>query len=116
MTFSVFIVAISLLFMGGGLAKLAGVEVMRRDAERFGFKYGAYRLIGTAEFAGGLAMCTARFTQQSLLGIVAAAGLTVLMFGAVAVHVKAKDAVAKAVPAAVFGVITATTAYLFAAG
>ncbi|UMP06737.1 DoxX family protein [Amycolatopsis sp. EV170708-02-1] len=115
MAFSAFVVVISLLFMGGGLAKLAGVDVMRRDAERFDLKYGTYRLIGAAELAGGLALCVARFASQPLLGIVAAAGLTALMSGAVVVHLKAKDAVAKTVPAAAFGVITAVIAYFFAA-
>jgi len=113
--FSAFVVVTGLLFMGGGLAKLAGVAVMRGDADRFGFKYNTYRLIGAAELAGGLALCIARLAHHPLLGIVAAVGLAVLMFGAVAVHLKAKDAVSKAVPAAIFGLVTAGIAYFFAA-
>ena len=88
---------------------------MRGDADRFGFKYNTYRLIGAAELAGGLALCIARLAHHPLLGIVAAVGLAVLMFGAVAVHLKAKDAVSKAVPAAIFGLVTAGIAYFFAA-
>ncbi|SFR28697.1 DoxX-like family protein [Lentzea waywayandensis] len=88
---------------------------MRGDAKRFGFNYSVYRLIGAAELAGGLALCAARFAQQPLLGISAAIGLTALMFGAVAVHIKAKDAVAKAVPAGAFGLAAAAIAYFFAA-
>lgn len=116
MAFSVLTVLVGLLFMSGGSAKLAGVAVMRRDAERFGFSYGAYRLIGAAEFAGGLAVCAALFARQPLLGIVGAAGLTLLMLGAVVVHVKVKDAVAKAIPAVVFGVLATIIAYFFAMG
>jgi hypothetical protein len=113
LAFSAFVAVIGLLFAGGGAAKLAGVAAMRKDAARFGLPYGTYRLIGTAELAGGLAMCAALVTQP-LLGVAAAVGLTLLMFGAVAVHVRAKDAAAKAIPAAVFGLLTAAIAYFFA--
>lgn len=113
--FPIFVAMVGLLFMAGGSAKLAGVAVMRRDAERLGFRFRTYRLIGAAEFAGGLAMCIARFARQPWLGAVAAAGLAALMFGAMVVHIRAKDAAAKTIPAAAFALATGAITYFFAA-
>lgn len=111
---SAFILAASLLFVAGGSAKLAGVAAMRTDAEHFGFHCGIYRLIGAAEFAGGLIVCTARLAQQPLLGVVAATGLTALMFGTMAFHLKVTDSAVKAVPAAVFALTAGIVTCLFA--
>ncbi|WP_223838306.1 DoxX family protein [Saccharopolyspora pogona] len=87
----------------GGVAKLAGVGVMRKDAEHFGFSYRLYRLIGALELLGGIGVAAGLLLKP--IGLAAAAGLALLMAGAVVAHVRAKDPVGKTAPAAVCGLL-----------
>lgn len=102
---------VGILYVAGGIAKLAGVQVMRRDAARFGFDYRAYRLVGAIELLGGAAVALGSLFWP--LGAAGAIGLALLMVGAVATHIRVKDPVGKTASAAVFGVLCAVIAYLF---
>ncbi|MGW7367295.1 DoxX family protein [Streptomyces sp. NPDC054841] len=97
-------VLLGLGFAGGGAAKLAGVAVMRADAERFGLSYSMFRVVGALELSGGV--CLVAGLVFSPLAVAAATGLVALMVGAVVCHRRAKDPVAKAVPAVVAGLLT----------
>lgn len=115
MIFIVLVVVLGVLCAGGGLAKIAGAQVMRQDAAHFGFSYGSFRLIGFAELAGGAGICLA-LVYSRWLGVAAAVGLAALMVGAVVCHRRANDPAGKTAPAAVLGIVHAVIAYLFVVG
>ncbi|MEH1129690.1 DoxX family protein [Micromonospora sp. CPCC 206061] len=72
-----------------GTAKLAAIPAMRSAARHLGFSVGQYRMIGALELAGvaGLAL---GFTVTPI-GVAAATGLTLLMLGAAAAHLRNRD-------------------------
>lgn len=78
-------VTLSLLLVAACLvpaaAKLAGHPKMRRSAAHFGIPWRRYRLIGVAELA--------------------AAGMVLLLLGALVAHRRARDSVREAAPALV---------------
>lgn len=112
----VFVVLVGILFAGTGVAKLAGVPVMRGLAEHLGFSYGSYRAIGALELAGTAGVCAGVIHPPlDVLSVVAATGLTLLMVGAVVAHRRVKDPVAHAAPAGVLGMAAAAIACLFVA-
>jgi len=103
-------VLLALLFLGTGLAKLTGAKVSRDDAERFGFPYPRFRLIGVAEVLGAVGLIVGLFVPW--IAVVSGIGLVLLMIGGAATHLRAKDPVPKAVPAVVAGALSAVVVVL----
>jgi uncharacterized membrane protein YphA (DoxX/SURF4 family) len=81
------LLAVVFVFAGG--SKLAGVKQMRDSAEHLGLSFPAYQRIGALEVAGAAGLVIGLWFAP--LGIAAAAGLVLLMIGAVAYHIRAKD-------------------------
>jgi uncharacterized membrane protein YphA (DoxX/SURF4 family) len=98
-------IPLAALFLGTGLAKLAGAKVSRTDAERFGYPYSRYRILGALEAAAAAGLLVGLFAPA--VAATTAAGLVLLMIGAFFTHLRAKDPVAKAIPAAVIGLLAA---------
>ncbi|WP_369034994.1 DoxX family protein [Streptomyces adonidis] len=96
-------VALSLVFLPLGLAKIAAVPFMRRAAAHLGMSIRLYRVVGTLEVAGvaGLLLGLTR----TPLGVAAATGLALLMTAAAVVHLRHGDPPPRAVPAAVLALI-----------
>ncbi|MFF7309075.1 DoxX family protein [Streptomyces sp. NPDC008137] len=96
---TVLAVALSMIFLPLGLAKVAAVPFMRQAAAHLGMTPGRYRVIGALETAGaaGLLMGLASVP----LGVAAAVGLTALMVAAAVVHLRHGDPPGQALPAAV---------------
>lgn len=92
-------VALSLIFLPLGLAKIAAVPFMRRAAAHLGMSPGLYRVIGTLEVAGAAGLLLGLASVPP--GVAAAAGLTVLMAAAAVVHLRHGDPPGQALPAAV---------------
>ena len=68
-------------FAAAGSAKLAAVPAMRARAAHVGFSVAAYRRIGLLEVLGVLGLLVGAFVP--LIGALAAAGLLMLLGGAV---------------------------------
>ncbi|MFJ5221005.1 DoxX family protein [Streptomyces sp. NPDC088354] len=106
---TIFVIVLAVLlgmsFVGGGVAKLAGVAVMKADAKRFGLSYGTFRGVGALEVCGGAGLLAGLALWP--LAVAAAVGLVALMVGAVVCHVRAGDPAAKTVPAAAVGALVA---------
>lgn len=94
-----------------GAAKLAGHPKMRESATRFGIRWQHYRLIGVAETAAAAAILAGLWWHP--LGLAAAAGMAVLLIGALMTHRRARDTGKEIAPALTALAITA--AYLAAA-
>jgi uncharacterized membrane protein YphA (DoxX/SURF4 family) len=105
-------VALSLLLVVACLipaaAKLAGHPKMRQSATRFGIAWRRYRLIGVAELAAAIGVLTGLFWRPA--GLLAAAGMTLLLLGALIAHRQVRDSIREALPAVV--ALTITIAYL----
>jgi uncharacterized membrane protein YphA (DoxX/SURF4 family) len=87
-----------------GAAKLMGQPKMRDSAARFGIPWHRYRLIGAAELAAAAGVLIGLWWHP--LGVAAAAGMAVLLIGAVITHRRAEDSVKEMAPAVVALVIT----------
>jgi uncharacterized membrane protein YphA (DoxX/SURF4 family) len=100
--------AVSLLFVAvcviPGAAKLLGHPKMRQSADRFGIPWPRYRLIGVPELAAATGVLIGLAWRPA--GLAAAAGMTLLLLGALATHRRAHDSVADAVPALVALAVT----------
>jgi uncharacterized membrane protein YhaH (DUF805 family) len=81
---------------------------MRDSAARFGIRWPRYRLIGVAELAAAAGVLTGLWWHP--LGLAAAAGLAVLLVGAVITHRRAKDGGKEMAPA--LAALAVTIAYL----
>jgi hypothetical protein len=108
LTFSLALAAACLL---PATAKLLGHPRMRHAATRFGIPWPRYRLIGAAELAAAAGVLVGLFWRPA--GLLAAAGMTLLLLGALVTHRRAHDAVREALPALVALVLT--VAYLVVA-
>jgi uncharacterized membrane protein YphA (DoxX/SURF4 family) len=101
-------VTISLLLAAACLlpavGKLTGNPKMRQSAAHFGISWPRYRLIGVAELAAAAGILIGLWWHP--LGAVAAAGMAVLLLGAIITHRKAADRVKDMVPALVGLVLT----------
>lgn len=91
-----------------GTAKLTGHPKMRDSAARFGIRWQRYRLIGLAELAAAAGVLIGLWWHP--LGVAAAAGMAVLLSGALITHHRAKDGRKEMAPALVGLIIT--VAYL----
>jgi uncharacterized protein YqgC (DUF456 family) len=96
-------VAISLLLIAVCLVpaagKLAGHPKMRHAAEHFGIAWRKYRLIGVAELAAAVGVLVGLFWRPA--GLLAAAGMVLLLIGALIAHRRAHDSIREAMPALV---------------
>jgi hypothetical protein len=105
-------VAISLLLAVACLlpaaGKLLGHPKMRQSAAHFGIAWPRYRLIGVAELAAAAGILAGLWFHP--LGIAAAAGMILLLAGAVVTHRQAADSGKEMAPALV--ILATTIAYL----
>jgi hypothetical protein len=108
-------VALSLLLVAVCLipaaAKLTGHPTMRHAATHFGIAWRRYRLIGVAELAAAAGVLVGVFWRPA--GLLAAAGMILLLVGALISHRRAHDSIRDALPAAV--ALAVSGAYLVAA-
>jgi uncharacterized membrane protein YphA (DoxX/SURF4 family) len=86
-------VTISLLLVAACLlpavGKLTGQPKMRQSAAHFGIPWPRYRLIGVAELAAAAGVLIGLWWHP--LGVAAAAGLALLLLGALITHRRAAD-------------------------
>ena len=87
-----------------GTAKLAAVPAMRARAEHVGFSVAAYRRIGLLEILAVLGLLVGAFIP--VIGALAAAGLLVLLGGALVTHLRNGDGPREVAPAVVLGLAT----------
>ena len=88
-------------FAAAGAAKLAAVPAMRARAAHVGFSVAAYRRIGLLEILGVLGLLAGALVP--MIGALAAAGLLLLLGGAVLVHLRSGDGPRELAPAVVLG-------------
>ena len=105
-------VALSLLLAAAcflpAAAKLLSHPKMQASAGHFGIPWRGYQLIGAAELAAAIGLVAGLHWHP--LGLTAAAGMAVLLTGAVATHRRAGDAVKETAPALV--TLAVAAAYL----
>ena len=104
-TISLLLAAACLLPAAG---KLTGQPKMRKSAAHFGIPFPRYRLIGVAELAAAAGILIGLWWHP--LGVAAAAGMAMLLIGAVIAHRKAADNVNEMAPASL--ALLLTLAYL----
>ncbi|WP_316783341.1 DoxX family protein [Streptomyces sasae] len=107
-------VVLAAIFLLLGAAKLAAVPAMRQAAAHVGMTTTHYRLLGALEVAAAAGLLVG--LRITALGAAAAAGLILLMAGAVFVHLRSGDPAARCLPAAVVGALTAAHLVLLAGG
>ena len=104
-TISLLMTAVCLLPAAG---KLLGQPKMRQSAEHFGIPWPRYRLIGVAELAAAAGILIGLWWHP--LGLAAAAGMTLLLLGALITHRRAADSGKEMAPALL--ALAITIAYL----
>jgi len=104
-TMSLLLAAACLLPAAG---KLAGNPKMRQSAAHFGIAWPHYRLIGVAELAAAAGVLIGLWRHP--LGVAAAAGMALLLLGAVITHRRAADGGKEMAPALL--ALAITIAYL----
>jgi len=80
-----------------GLAKLLSHPQMQKSAAHFGIPWRHYRLLGVAELAAAAGVLAGLWWHP--LGVAAAAGMAVLLIGAVITHRRALDSAKEMTPA-----------------
>ncbi|MBV8195137.1 MAG: DoxX family protein [Candidatus Dormibacteraeota bacterium] len=95
-------------FLVLGLAKVLAVPAVRERSAHLGFSVRAYRGIGLLELLGAAGVLLGLAVPA--IGLLAAAGLLVLLAGALSAHARHRDPLNTAAPALVFGAVDA--AYL----
>jgi hypothetical protein len=93
-------------FAALGSAKLVAVPAMRAKAAHVGFSVTAYRRIGLLEVLGVVGLLIGAFVP--VIGALAAAGLLMLLGGAVVAHLRNGDGPRELAPALVLGLVTLT--------
>jgi uncharacterized membrane protein YphA (DoxX/SURF4 family) len=97
------LIAVSLLLTAvcilPAVGKIQGQPKVRESAERFGIPWPRYRLIAIPELAAAVGVLIGLFWRPA--GLIAAAGMTLLLVGALAAHWRAHDPARDAVPALV---------------
>ena len=91
-------------FAAAGAAKLAAVPAMRARAAHVGFSVAAYRRIGLLEILGVLGLLVGALLP--VIGVLAAAGLLLLLGGAMIAHLRSGDGPRELAPALVLGLAT----------
>ena len=95
-TVSLLLIVVSLV---PAAAKLAGHPKMRQSAAHFGIAWYRYRLVGVAELAAAVGVLIGLLWRPA--GLLAAAGMILLLIGALITHRRARDSVREAFPALV---------------
>ena len=90
-------------FAALGAAKLAAVPAMRARAAHVGFSVAAYRRIGVLEILAVVGLLVGAFVP--VIGALAAAGLLLLLGGAVVAHLRNGDGIREIAPAVVLGLV-----------
>ena len=93
-------------FAATGFAKLAAVPAMRAKAQDVGFSVAAYRRIGLLEVLAVIGLLVGAFVPA--IGALAAAGLLLLLGGAIVTHVRNGDGIREIAPAVVLELVTLT--------
>jgi hypothetical protein len=105
-------IALSILLAAACLvpasAKLLGHPKMQKSAAHFGIPWRHYRLIGVAELAAAAGVLAGLWWHP--IGVAAAAGMVVLLTGALATHRRALDSAKEMAPALL--TLAITIAYL----
>ena len=105
-------IALSILLAAACLvpasAKLLGHPKMQKSAAHFGIPWRHYRLIGVAELAAAAGVLAGLWWHP--LGVAAAAGMAVLLTGALITHRRALDTAKEMAPALL--TLAITIAYL----
>jgi uncharacterized membrane protein YphA (DoxX/SURF4 family) len=104
-TISLLMTAVCLLPAAG---KLLGQPKMRQSAKHFGIPWPRYRLIGVAELAAAAGILIGLWWHP--LGLAAAAGMALLLLGAMITHRRAADGGKEMAPALL--ALAITIAYL----
>ena len=104
-TISVLLAVVCLLPAAG---KLTGQPRMRKSAAHFGIPWPRYRLIGVAELAAAAGILAGLWWHP--LGVAAAAGMALLLIGALVSHRRTADSGKEMAPALV--ALALTIAYL----
>ena len=104
-TISVLLAVVCLLPAAG---KLTGQPRMRKSAAHFGIPWPRYRLIGVAELAAAAGILAGLWWHP--LGVAAAAGMALLLIGALISHRRTADSGKEMAPALV--ALALTIAYL----
>ena len=102
------LLAAVLLFSGS--RKFVGGEAVTGEAAHLGVPMRGYRLIGVAEVAAAAGLLIG--LAWAGLGVAAAAGLVLLMSGAVISHIRVGDAADRWAPAAFLAVLAVVTLLL----
>ena len=97
-------IVLALAFGMSGAQKVAGAKTALDHADHFGMSHNTYRVIGVLEVLAAIGLLVGLAVWP--LNVAAAAGLVLLMIGAVITHVRAGDKVAHFAPAAVLGLLT----------
>jgi uncharacterized membrane protein YphA (DoxX/SURF4 family) len=104
-------IALFLAFASAGIQKLSFNPAMSKAAEHLGFTKRAYQRIAGLEIVGAIGLligCVARGSSwPAIVNEVVAAGLVVLMLGALIVHLRNNDKLKYYAPAVLFLVATA---------
>jgi hypothetical protein len=95
---------LSSAFVFGGGAKLAGAKALAEQFREFGLPLWTMRIVGALEVAGAVGLWVKPFPGWAALG------LTGLMIGAVANHVKVRHPLSKSAPAIVLLVLSGVAA------
>jgi hypothetical protein len=101
-------------FAALGSAKLAGVPAMRARAEHVGFSVSAYRRIGFLELLAVIGLLIGAFVP--VIGVLAAAGLLMILGGAIVAHLRNGDGMREIAPAVVLGLLTLSFLLLVGGG
>jgi hypothetical protein len=100
-------VLLTLLFTYSSLIKLVGVRQSLAIRDHLGVKPVQWRVIGLLELAGVAGVVAG--LAWAPIGIAAAAGLALLMLGAISFHVRGSDGAADTAPAVIgLGLAVAT--------
>ena len=91
-------------FAAAGAAKLAAAPAMRARAAHVGMSVAAYRRIGILEILGVLGLLVGALLPA--IGALAAAGLLLLLGGAMIAHLRSGDGPRELAPALVLGLAT----------
>jgi DoxX-like protein len=100
---SLLLIVVSLV---AAVPKLAGHPKMRQSAEHFGIAWHRYRLIGVAELAAAAGALIGLLWRPA--GLLAAAGMILLLIGALIAHLRARDSARDAIPALVALAVSGT--------
>jgi len=100
-------VLVALVSAASGIPKITGAAQTVEEARHLGVPRIGYTVIGSLELAAAVALLAGLAVAP--LGIAAAAGLVLMMTGAVASHARVGDPFAAMAPALIIGVASAAT-------